>query len=413
MSQSKTIGCMLMIAGTALGAGMLALPLVSAGSGFVMAFIALICLWALMCYTALLTLEVNIHFPVGTSFGTMAAQTLGSWGKWVASAAMMLLFYSLTAAYISGGATLFSEISHHYLALHAPVKLCAVLFTLVFAAIIYWKTKAVDYVNRVLFTIKVGVLIIAVSAMLTHVKYNLLVDLAHHPLYVWAALPVMFTAFGFHGSIPSMLKYLGHDVQKLRIIFIIGSVIPLVIYIFWLVVTMGVLPLTGANSFYTVAQHEGSVGLFTIELSRVFHNHYIVIAINLFSNIAVTTSFLGVGLGLFDYFCDILRQVSDRRREWAAVITFVPPLVFALIYPGGFIFALGFAAIYLAILAVLLPTTMVWQWRARDDEAQVIHYRVVGNNQILALVFIAGLVIIFIQILSMAHALPVFGSDHA
>ena len=58
-----------------------ALPLVSAGSGFLVAALALCLLWAMMCYTALLILEINIHFPLGTSFGTMAYETLGALGQ--------------------------------------------------------------------------------------------------------------------------------------------------------------------------------------------------------------------------------------------------------------------------------------------------------------------------------------------
>lgn len=407
MSKSKTVGCTLMIAGTALGAGMLALPMVAAGSGFIVSAVALACLCALMAYTALLTLEVNIHFPMGTSFGTMAEQTLGQWGKWVAFVAMILLFYALTAAYISGGANLFSEVSFNYFHITVPETLAALIFTGVFGAIIYWKTQAVDYVNRVLFSAKIGVLILSISAMLAHVKVNLLVSATHHPIYILAAIPIMFTSFGFHGSIPSILKYLGHDAKRLRNVFIIGSLIPLVIYLLWVLVTVGVLPLSGPGSFQQIAAEHGSVGMFTIELSKRFNNHYLVLAINLFSNIAVTTSFLGVGLGLFDYFCDNLKQVKSFKRESAAAITFIPPLVFALAYPSGFIFALGFAAIALAVLAVLLPAGMVLSWRRREDiEHTAIKYRAPGNGAAIRFVFGLGCVVIVLQLLTMSHLLP-------
>ena len=396
-----------MIAGTALGAGMLALPMVAAGSGFVVSAITLTCLCLLMAYTALLILEVNIHFPIGTSFGTMAEQTLGRWGKGVAFIAMILLFYALTAAYISGGANLFSQISGHYFHILIPEALAAFIFTVIFAAVIYWKTQAVDYVNRVLFSAKIGVLIVSISAMLAHVKVNLLISASHHPIYILAAIPIMFTSFGFHGSIPSILKYLGHDAKRLRNVFVIGSVIPLIIYLLWVLVTVGILPLIGTNSFQQIAAQQGSVGMFTIELSKQFHNHYLVLAINIFSNIAVTTSFLGVGLGLFDYFCDNLKRVQSFKREWAAAITFVPPLLFALFYPRGFIFALGFAAIALAVLAVLLPTGMVLSWRRREDsEEATIKYRAPGDRNLIRCVFGIGCLIILLQLLSMFHLLP-------
>ena len=407
MSQTKTVGCLFMVAGTTLGAGMLALPLVASGSGFFVSAIALCCLWALMAYTALLILEVNIHFPIGSSFGTMAQETLGVFGKTITFAAMILLFYALTAAYISGGSTLFTEVSRAYFHFNIPVSLSAFVFTVLFGGVIYWKTQAVDYVNRILFSIKISALILSISAMLTHVHRNLLFDAAHHPVYILAAIPIMFTSFGFHGSIPSILKYLGHDAKRLRFVFVVGSLIPLVIYLFWVLVTVGVLPLTGAQSFSQILKSNGSVGLFTVELSHALHSHYLALAINLFSNIAVTTSFLGVGLGLFDYFYDNLKKNNVGKRELSAVITFLPPLLFAWFYPNGFIVALGFAAIALAILAVLLPASMVWSWRSRESSRnQDIAYRVFGGKPLIAVVFMIGIIIILLQLLEMCHLLP-------
>lgn len=48
-----------------------------------------------------------------------------------------------------------------------------------------------------------------------------------------AALPVIFTSFGFHGSIPSIVKYLGKDTKVLRKVMLVGSSLPLIVYILW------------------------------------------------------------------------------------------------------------------------------------------------------------------------------------
>ncbi len=47
-----------------------------------------------------------------------------------------------------------------------------------------------------------------------------------------------FHLLWFHGSVPSIVSYLG-DIRKLRRVFIIGSFIPLVAYIFWQLATLG------------------------------------------------------------------------------------------------------------------------------------------------------------------------------
>ncbi|WP_276524352.1 aromatic amino acid transport family protein, partial [Enterobacter hormaechei] len=56
---------------------MLAMPLAAAGVGFGMTLLLLGTLWALMCYTALLLLEVYQHVPADTGLGSLAARYLG------------------------------------------------------------------------------------------------------------------------------------------------------------------------------------------------------------------------------------------------------------------------------------------------------------------------------------------------
>ncbi|MDI5424972.1 hypothetical protein MJM99_34950, partial [Salmonella enterica subsp. enterica serovar Kentucky] len=40
-------------------------------------------LWALMCYTALLLLEVYQHVPADTGLGSLAKRYLGRYGQWL------------------------------------------------------------------------------------------------------------------------------------------------------------------------------------------------------------------------------------------------------------------------------------------------------------------------------------------
>jgi len=79
---SKYVGSILILIGAAIGAGMLALPMVSAAAGFWPSLILLIVIWAVMLTTALMILEVCLAFPpFRNSFGTMAQKTLGLPGQ--------------------------------------------------------------------------------------------------------------------------------------------------------------------------------------------------------------------------------------------------------------------------------------------------------------------------------------------
>ncbi len=77
---NKTIGSMLIIAGTTIGAGMLALPIASSGLGFSTAMVILFVAWCLMTYTALLTLELHQYAPANATLNTLAKNLLGQKG---------------------------------------------------------------------------------------------------------------------------------------------------------------------------------------------------------------------------------------------------------------------------------------------------------------------------------------------
>jgi tyrosine-specific transport protein len=90
----------LLIAGTSIGGGMLALPVESALGGFIPSvFIYLIC-WALMASTGLLFLEVSLWIEGESNIISMAQKTLGWGGQLVAWLLYLFLFYSLTMAVV-------------------------------------------------------------------------------------------------------------------------------------------------------------------------------------------------------------------------------------------------------------------------------------------------------------------------
>lgn len=408
MRVNKQLGSILMIAGTTIGAGILALPMVSAGQGFPYATLVLIGLWALMLYGALLTLEVNLTFHHGASFSTLGKKTLGRPGQLTINACMISLFYCLTAAYISGGADFLHTDLHQYFAWQLPRPWCALLFTVLLGSLVVWKTAAVDLANRLLLTIKMIAFLGVTFLLVPHVNYQQLQLQPENQRFIWMSLPIIFTAFGFHGSIPSIIKYVGHHPSALRRIFVLGSFLPLLLYLLWEMVTLGILPRSGTASFATVAAQHGSVALFIGNLASMIQNRFVTAGVNFFTDVAMTTSFLGVTLGLFDFFADLFRaQARWSHRFGLGLVTFGPPLAFALWYPQGFLTALGYAAIPLALLAIVLPGLMAF--KTRREATHHYPYRVAGGAVGLGLMIAAGLLIIVLQLLLVMGQLPVFG----
>ncbi|WP_260280406.1 tyrosine transporter TyrP [Proteus terrae] len=402
--KNRTIGSVFIVAGTTIGAGMLAMPLAAVGIGFSTMMLLLVGLWLLMSYTALLLVEVYQYNDPHTGLGSIAKRYLGVGGQVITGLALLLLMYALTTAYISGAGELLSATLSSWIGHEFSVTQGIIIFTVIGGAVVGIGTTSVDMINRLLFTAKVFFLIFMLVVMLPHVESVNLTSMPVAQGLILAAIPVIFTSFGFHGSVPSIVSYMNGDIKKLRIIFVVGSAIPLVAYILWQIATLGAIP---TNTFMGImAQQSGLNGLLTA-IRDVVATPRVNIAVNLFAALALATSFLGVALGLFDYLADLFKR-SNRAtgRMQSSLLTFVPPLVCALYFPN-FVQALAYAAIALSILALLLPALLVW--KVRQEQNGTDKYKVKGGKGALGIVFTCGLVVIGIQVAITFGLLPQVG----
>ncbi len=402
--KNRTLGSTFIVAGTTIGAGMLAMPLAAAGVGFGVTFILLVGLWALMCYTALLLVEVYQHVPADTGLGSLARRYLGKYGQWLTGFSMLFLMYALTAAYISGAGELLASSLSQWLSTSITPTSGVLMFTLVAGGIVCIGTHMVDMFNRLLFSAKIVLLVVMLALMMPHIHQANLLTMPLEKGLALSAIPVIFTSFGFHGSVPSVVSYLNGDLRKLRLVFITGSAIPLVAYIFWQLATLGAID--SATFSGLIASHSGLNGLLQA-VREVVASPHVELAVHLFADLALATSFLGVSLGLFDYLSDLFqRSRKASGRIQSGLITFAPPLVFALFYPQGFVMALGYAGVALASLALIIPSLLVWKSRQQHSGAG---YRVMGGTPLLALIFACGIGIIVIQTLIATGLLPEAG----
>src|SRR3990167_11112197 len=158
---SKLLGGILLVIGTTIGAGMLALPTSTAQLGFWGSTILLTSAWMVMTICSFLFLEVNLSLPTNTNIISMAGATLGRIGQAVAWGGYLLLLYSIICAYISGGGGFFQ----YFLSLrggHSSSAVASILFTFMFGLVVYFGMRSVDYVNRGLMVGKLGALFLLV-----------------------------------------------------------------------------------------------------------------------------------------------------------------------------------------------------------------------------------------------------------
>lgn len=355
----KALGSALLITGTAIGAGMLGMPLATASLGLWPTLGLLLVVWYFSFLAGKLILDVTLALPKGDlHLNRMAFLTLGRPGQWIAWVCVLGLLYSLTVAYITGGSSLFRAFLMNT-GITPPPYVIEVLFTLVLGAFIVISTRATDGLNRILMAAKAALLVVMVIFCLPSIQPKLLTLTSQvTPVAIFSAIPVLFVSFGFHHIIPSLAQYNAYQPKVLYRALLLGSSAPLVVYAAWIFMSLGVIPLTGPDSFASLSSQD--VGPFvTLWITRL-DQPILDIVIECLTPIALITSFLGVTLGLFDFLSDSLssKPTLARKRWVIGLLTFLLPLIGAILYPHGFIALLKYGGIFLAIMAFILPPFM-------------------------------------------------------
>lgn len=355
---AKTIGGIMMLLGTCLGAGMLALPIAAANEGFSIATSLLILSWLTMTFGALNFLEVTLALPENNNLISMADKTLGKIGRYSTWFVYLLLLYSLLAAYISGSSNIIYAITQ---ATHVntPPWLNTLIAVAILSSIVYRGIGSVDIVNRFLMSSKFIAYIIIVIAIAPFIKANNLKTPEHYSIHI-STFMVMITSFGYAIIIPSLRSYFKSDIKQLKKVVWIGSAIPLVIYIIWIAIIQGLIPQLGAHGLLYIAKAQQTNAALMSSINIHINYAWISIIANIFISICAITSLLGVSLCLTDFIadgCNLNKKIKNHNRL-IYLITFAPPTIIVLFAPGIFIKALSYAGICCVLLLIILPVIM-------------------------------------------------------
>jgi len=280
----------------------------------------------------------------------------------------LLLLYALCAAYMTGGASLLGNTLEQFGGITLPAHLDALLFTIVLGAFVYFGTRTVDYANRFLISLKGTAFFLVILFLIPHIDVHHLFIHPNPHLGWLTALPILITSFGFHIVIPNLRDYLHSDVRKLKRAVFVGSLIPLIIYLLWETVILGIIPIEGPHGFSVLLSNGGGLTEMVNQLSTTLHRPVLGFVINFFTDVAITTSFLGVSMGLLHFVRDACSLNKGRKGEKAvgALITFLPPLCFAWFYPRGFVLALNYASIFVVVLLIIIPVWMTYKLRKME-----------------------------------------------
>ena len=352
-SLGHVLGGTLLIAGTMIGVGMLALPVATGDGGFIPAAVIYILCWLFMLCTGLLLLEVCAWMPKDSNLITMSQRLLGRFGKEVCWIVYLFLFVTVMIAHVVSGGSVLGELANGSM----PNWLAMVIYVAIFSPVVYLGTKWVDRLN---ITLMLGVAIsyfLFIGVSYQHVDLHLLAR--SNWSKAWLALPVLFTAFTFQVIIPTLMTYMKRDVKKVRLAIILGTTVPLLVYLIWEFLILGIIPAEGPNGLNEAAKMGWNA---VMPLKELVGSHIVFAIGKSFAFFTMTTSYIALSLAYLDFLADGLKvQKKGMRKVLLCLAVFAPPTIIAITYPHIFITALGYAGGFsCAILFGLFPPLMVW-----------------------------------------------------
>ena len=354
---NRSIRGALMISGTTVGAGMLGIPLLTANCGIICAMTVTIVVWAFMLITGLLLLEACLTMEKKASFISLSRRYLGRMGVLITGGLFIFLYIFLLVAYFAAGAPLIDFFSYSFFNLSLGDRGSVLLFTLIFAPIVALGPRILDHVNLIM-VVMMAILLLCLFS-LGFLEVNIVRwQRTDWSQAIWTA-PILFSAFGYHNLIPSLVSYMNKDRESLRDALVIGTTIPLIIYLLWQLLVIGALPLS--------TLHMGAIEGVTVTtlFAEYVQKPGIAVLGQLFSFLAITTSVLGVSLSLVDFIADGLRvKPLGKTRVWLTLLAFSAPLVLTLLDKSIFIRALSIAGgLGESLLNGMIPIALVYSLR--------------------------------------------------
>lgn len=226
---------------------------------------------------------------------------------------------------------------------------------------------------------------------------------SNYAMYAMGLLPVALTSFGYHHSVATMRAYYGEE-RKAKFAIVGGTAIALSLYLLWVLSIFGNLP---RNQFAPVIASDGNLDVLLGALGNVIESASVKQAINAFSIAAILPSFIGVGLGVFDFLADVFKfdnTKTGRAKSWA--VTFLPPLILSVLFPMGFLKAIGYAGAVATIWACIIPALLARKSRQLANGKS--GFVVGGGSATILLVILFGIVTALFHFLAMFNMLPAF-----
>jgi tyrosine-specific transport protein len=392
----KQLGASFLLAGTAIGSGMLSLPMVLAKFGIFNSVMIMFAFAVLTYFSALIRADLNINSrsdaslkDVGIFFHCPKIGTLGD-------ILLKLLHFSLMAAYVSGISSMINAMCNNTISF--PMILT--LFSIGIIVLLSIFRNLIIHINKFLFIVMFSSLLVVVIGLFLQTKINTIPQSKENiPISEWTTLvPIIFTSFGFQGSIHSMVKFCHNDKKLIKTACLWGSLTPAFVYIIWTIAILLVVFNTDIQFFHKMAAGQISdVGQLISVLSHATAFKSLQTIIWSISLLSILTSVLGVGLSLLD-----IVEKEWKIKQWQTISIVVGlPALLSFFIPNAFVRILNIAGIILAFMAIIVPI-IISRKMQKDCDCQNL---LLKNKVCMLITLLCGIMIILLGVWDLIKAM--------
>ena len=353
--------------GTIIGAGIFGIPYVIYQAGFLTGILLMFIIAAAICLIHLYIGEIALSTEKIHQLTGYAEKYLGVKGKYAMFVSVFFGFYGALLAYVIGEgqalAALFGGNSFWY----------SLGFFVVAAFLVY---KGMNIVKKADFFLSFLVLLIVFVIALVgapHLNWRNLQEF--NLLKILIPYGVIFFAMGGVSAVPQLREVLRGREKQIKKAIIIGTGMPLLVYLLFTFMVIGI-----SGSMITEVA--------TVGLGRIVGESMILFG-NLFAVLAMTTSFLTLGLALKStYLFDFKLKPG---LAWG--LTVALPLIMFILGLHSFVRVIGLAGALGGSIEGLLILLIVYKLknkRERQPEYQISKNPILMG--LLALLFVGGIV---------------------
>ena len=338
----KLVHSICLIFGTCVGAGLVALPMLAVHLGIGLSAIIIAAMVYIAWRSSVMTVDLNALHQTPSSIVQLSEVYSGKKAFGITLASFYLLSFSLLTVYFSCVSDTVNTFCHFGKTTGILLWGCGLF------GVLSLETRIFSRLNTIFVGLLMIVIVVAIFQTCMGGAYAV-VKSSCKPKDLWAFLPVIFTSFGVQNVCHTIYGYLDGDKRKIRLAFLIGILLPAVVYIAWIACVLQTIASNDAAFYQRLQAHEVSVGELIVFLCDCSHYKSLGLFLKLLTLLAVITSAVGIAIGLLQSVKELL---SDRL---ARLLVCIVPVIINLTISDVFLKILSFGGMVATVFVFFMP----------------------------------------------------------